>query len=167
MPHRQREHAASAYHQNHDLIQAFAAKRANPTFGCTILPRRARRYQTIADSHHPNPGGEDMPVARSLPRTSQADANAQGNRLGDLSRQPGSGRMPRHLKPQQLSPAPRIRAGACGHTWSQDCGRRSEGQENKDAHHARATLGVSRSTRDGTAADGVARSFATAGILRP
>jgi hypothetical protein len=44
------------------MVQAFAAKRANQTFGDAILPGRSRRYWTIAVSHRSDTGGENASI---------------------------------------------------------------------------------------------------------
>jgi hypothetical protein len=57
------EHTAQvALAKNNDVVQAFAAKRANQSLGYTILPRRARRDRTISNAHGPNAGSEDLPI---------------------------------------------------------------------------------------------------------
>jgi hypothetical protein len=50
-----------------DLIQAFAAKRADQTFSNAVLPWRPGSDRPVADAHRPDPGGEDLPVGTVCP----------------------------------------------------------------------------------------------------
>ena len=45
-----------------DLIKAFAPKRADETFGNSVLPWRSGGDWSVANSHRPHPAGEDMSV---------------------------------------------------------------------------------------------------------
>jgi hypothetical protein len=87
------------------LIQAFAAKRANQTFGNAILPGRSGRYRTITNAHRSDPGGEDLPVGPVIIAQQVDRRRCSGERLCNLSSQPFGCRMPGHVKPQQLDRA--------------------------------------------------------------
>ena len=44
------------------VIQTLAAQYSDQAFSIAILPRRLRRDRSIADTHRPHPGCEDMSV---------------------------------------------------------------------------------------------------------
>src|SRR5512139_3573327 len=58
-----REHTAQLRLAEHnDLIQAFAAQRADQTFGNAILPWRATCDRPVTDAHRSDTGGENMSI---------------------------------------------------------------------------------------------------------
>src|SRR6266508_47761 len=91
--------------ENYHLIQALAAQCADQTFSTAILPRRPRKDRSVADTHRPHPRREDMSVGAVVVAHQVARRRGPRKRLGDLPGQPLGCRMPRHLEPQQLSPA--------------------------------------------------------------
>jgi hypothetical protein len=88
-----------------DLIQAFAAERANQAFGMTILPWRVKRNWPVADAHRPDPGGEEAPVGPIIIADQVTQRRALRERFGNLLGQPLSRRAAGHLDPHQLPPA--------------------------------------------------------------
>ena len=48
--------------KDNELIQAFAAKRANQTFGNSVLPGRPGTDRPVADTHRSDPSKEDFSV---------------------------------------------------------------------------------------------------------
>ena len=61
--------------------------------------------RAVADTHHSDPGGEDISVGTVVVAHQVGWRRGPGKRLGDLPGQPIGRRMPRHLEPQQLPPA--------------------------------------------------------------
>jgi hypothetical protein len=53
--------------QHEHMIKAFASDRADQSFGITVLPRRSRRYRSVANAHRSNAPSECPavdPIAR-------------------------------------------------------------------------------------------------------
>src|SRR4029077_3017543 len=114
-------HLAEDYH----LIQALAAQCADQTFSTAILPRRPRSDRSIADTHRADPRREVVSVGIVVVAHQVGWRRGAGKCLGDLPSQPLGCRMPRHLEPQQLSPAT---------TQNQECKQEIKGQRRHNAH---------------------------------
>jgi hypothetical protein len=79
--------------ENNELIQAFAAKRADQTFSSAVLPWRSKSDRPVADAHGPDPGGEDLPVGTVIVAHQVVGRRCPWKRLGDLPGQPIGCRM--------------------------------------------------------------------------
>jgi hypothetical protein len=88
-----------------DLIKAFAPKRADKTFGNSVLPWRSEADWSVTDAHSPEPAVEYLAIGAVIVTDQILRCRSPGERLGDLPGQPFRRGMPRYLKPQQLSPA--------------------------------------------------------------
>src|SRR6187397_140627 len=88
----------------HDhMIEALASDRADPSFGIAVLPRRSRRYRSVANAHR----------AETTRKCLAVDAVAIANEviwdgfppagLADLSRDPFRGRRPCDANPKDSS----------------------------------------------------------------
>jgi hypothetical protein len=69
------------------------------------LPRRSRRDRSVADTHGPHPGREDLSERTVIVAHQVGRRRYPGKGLGDLSGQPLGCRMSRYLELQQLPPA--------------------------------------------------------------
>lgn len=89
--------------KDNELIQAFAAKRANQMFGNSVLPGRPGTDRPVADTHRCDPSKEDLSVGLVIVADQVLRRRAPRERFSDLPSQPLW--MLGHLKPQQLPPA--------------------------------------------------------------
>src|SRR3954452_25300184 len=73
----------------HDhMIKALASDRADQSFGIAILPRRSRRYRSVANAHRSNAPGECLSID-AIPITNEILWRALPvTCLRDLSRDP-------------------------------------------------------------------------------
>jgi hypothetical protein len=125
MPHKRKELAAGASHRELPLDPGIRGAMIRSTVQHSHLPWRSRRDRSVADTHRPHPRREDMSVGTVVVAHQVGWRRGPGKRLGNLTGQPLGCRMPRHLEPQQLSPAV---------TQNEECKQEIKGQRRHNAH---------------------------------
>src|SRR3954451_24251900 len=88
----------------HDhMIKALASDRADQSFGIAILPRRSRRYRSVANAHRSNAPGECLSID-AIPITNEILWRALPvTCLRDLSRDPFGSRLCGDAKQEDAS----------------------------------------------------------------
>ena len=84
--------------QDHQVVQALTAQRADQSFCNAILPWRSRSNRPVADPHRPDAGGEGVAVSPIIVTNQVSRCRDPWKRLGDLPRKPLRRRMPGHLE---------------------------------------------------------------------
>ena len=90
--------------EHHDMVEAFAADRANQPFHMAVLPRRAGRDWSVSDAHG-SQSACDRDTIRSVAVTDEvARCRVPRECFGDLPGDPIGGRIPGHIGPDEPPP---------------------------------------------------------------
>ena len=82
-----RQHSAQVtLTEDNDVIEAFAADRADDALDIGVLPRRSRRGDNLLDSHRFEAIAEDLTVRCVAIAQQKARRGIPGEGLGDLAR---------------------------------------------------------------------------------
>jgi hypothetical protein len=99
-----REHSAQvALVEDDDVIETFAADRADDAFDVGILPWRSRRGDDLLDRHRLDTIGEGLPIRSVAVSQQKARRGVPGEGLSDLARQPELGRVLRDFEMDDCS----------------------------------------------------------------